>query len=472
MANSVAKNFSFNLVGNLLSKALAFVLYAYMAHVFGSGTFGQYNVASAEYGYFAMFAALGVNSYGLYLLAKEKDREAQQEIVSNIFSAELISGALATVLLVAYIVCFPGSHKYTLPYAIVLLAQGMFVDWVFVALQDMAFSAFANVFSYAINIALIFLLSYTDTTDVTQLVMSTALSTVLMYVFLCVMMKTRHGLTMRPHKVDFFTYVKKGAPFMASGIFAGINANIDIIIMGFTIGASEIGYYSADYKLINMLISLCGVLFTAVYPKMIEHYGKGDYQYACDTCSILRTALLAFIIPCLILGTKYSGPVLELLFGDEFSRGAAAFNILLIYVLLVYYRELFGYTLTSSGNQSAYMRIVMISASVNFGANMIVIPRFGIIGAAIVTLCSELINLFLMRAYAKSELKFSMSNVRLGRLAIVTAIYIIGVQIIGRLIPSFILAIIVDCVLYLVIAMALGLITKEMLVTLKQVVGR
>lgn len=86
-----------------------------------------------------------------------------------------------------------------------------------------------------------------------------------------------------------------------------------------------------------------------------------------------------------------------LLFGDEYYRAGIALKILIIYVGILYIRELYGYQLSASGKQKQYMNVVVISSFSNLVLNFIFIPKYGFTAAAVTTLISEVINLILMR---------------------------------------------------------------------------
>lgn len=443
--NKVVKNFVYNITGNIGSRLLLLVVLAFTTRAYGSEVFGQYNIALAEFSYFSMFAAMGTDSYGVYLVAKTADRAGRQKVVNDIVSVKIISGAIVAFVLFVYALLLPNSHRYTAVLSVLLVLQALDVSWVFNALQDMKISAYKSGILTVINTLFIVAFYYWGFKNVYGLLLARVFATTLTYFYILVELYRRHGFHLNLSRPSYFYYIREGAPYMVSGIFAGLNTNLDIIIMGYTVTASQTGYYSADYKLINEFVALCSVLFTTVYPLLIEKIAKNDVDYVNKLLGYLRTILLSLIIPFIILSFFYGREVLAIFFGQEYIAGFYPFVILMLFTGLLYYRELYGYVLTAAGKQPVYLRVVTISAIFNVVTNILFIPKFGISAAAMTTLGSEIINLFGMRYFARKYTNVKIQNYHLVKLIIPVAVTT-GVMGILKYIGLHYIATIVICV--------------------------
>ncbi len=427
MNNKVLKNMIYNFTGNMVTKVISFLVVAVTARVFGSAIFGEYNIALTEYSYFLMISVFGTSGYGLYLLAKENDHQEQQRIISEISTVKMIMGVIASIAVFIYVL-LPSTHNCVWPYFLLLLFQSCEISWIFQALQDMRITAFASMIITPVNAILLILFFLLGVRNVYTLIFPNIISTLSLYLVYVVYLRKKYGLSISVKKVNIIKFLKNSFPYMASGIFAGINTNIDILIMGYVQDNSMVGYYSADYKIVNEFISICSIIFTPLFPMFVEKIANGDIKNLNSIIGKLRTVLMSFIIPCAIIGVIFGRNLLSLLYGREYENGYVAFAILLIYVVLLYYREIYGYALSAAGKQSLYLRIVSLSGMCNVILNLIFIPYYGIVAAAATTLLSELINLFGMKYYTEKNINLQIENYNLNKL-IFLCVFTFGIAV-------------------------------------------
>ncbi|MCM1500293.1 MAG: flippase [Clostridium sp.] len=460
--NKAAKNMIYNFIGNIGSKVLSFFVVAYITRVFGSSIFGQYNAVAAEFSYFSMFANFGMSGYGLYLLSKEEEVERRNSLISRLCSVRAITGFIAAVILIAY-ACLPGTHDYIFIYFILLLLQAFDISWVFYAFQDMRITAFCAIVNAVVPACCVFVFSLLGWKSVYALILAYMIPTVIVYCLYNFYAWRKHRVRIRFSIPPYFTYMKRAFPYMASGLFAGINANIDLVIMGYVLGENQVGYYSADYKLINEFILLCSVVFSPLYPVFIKKIAEGSIEYINRVTGYLRTFLLGAVLPCVITVMFYSGEILGLVFGAEYKNGSTAFIILMLFVFILYYREIYGYLLTGAGKQPLYLRIVMISGSCNIILNLIFIPQFGISAAAATTMVSEIVNFFGMRYYVKKIVGVKIQNYNIQKLVFPAMAMIITFLLCNKVSIQFVIAIILGILLYGVVFLLVGVVDLKVM---------
>ena len=137
MKNKLLKNvFSYSF-GNLISKALLFWFGIVVARSYGPVIYGQYNYAVSIVSYFIMFASLGVQSYAVYLIAKEPKRTS--EVYSKVLSLEVFFGILATIMLVIFIRIVPSNAPMVFVVGSTIVISALNVDWLYKAKQNFKF---------------------------------------------------------------------------------------------------------------------------------------------------------------------------------------------------------------------------------------------------------------------------------------------------------------------------------------------
>ncbi|NFL03985.1 flippase, partial [Clostridium botulinum] len=95
----------------------------------------------------------------------------------------------------------------------------------------------------------------------------------------------------------------------------------------------------------------------------------------------------------------------------------------LIYILILFMRENYGYSLNAWNKENKYLKSVVISALTNLILNLIFIPMYGIIAAAMTTLVSEILNFFIMR---KHSIKIVKTNYITNFIKVIIPVVLMG----------------------------------------------
>jgi len=158
----------------------------------------------------------------------------------------------------------------------------------------------------------------------------------------------------------------------------------DILMLGAFRNASEVGIYRVASRLAFLVALPLVAAHSIILPKLAEFHELADrsrlVRFARTSSAILAVfggsiALVIILAPGVFLG----------LFGLEFRHGVPP---LIVLVAAQLFNTLCGTTgplLTMTGHEKLYSSILLGGAAVNIAANMYLIPRFGITGAAVAT---------------------------------------------------------------------------------------
>jgi O-antigen/teichoic acid export membrane protein len=106
--------------------------------------------------------------------------------------------------------------------------------------------------------------------------------------------------------------------------------------------------------------------------------------------------MVLWALPMAAGGALAAEPIIRLVYGPAFSPAAGPFRILVWSVVTVYANAAFAFLLLARGGDRRYLMAVAAGAAANVGLNLVVIPLAGMIGAAFVTIVSELTVLGLL----------------------------------------------------------------------------
>jgi O-antigen/teichoic acid export membrane protein len=174
---------------------------------------------------------------------------------------------------------------------------------------------------------------------------------------------------------------------MISGITNFSIERIDIIMLGIFSTTQTVGVYSVAAKLASAT-SFCLIGVNAIIaPKLSELHWSDNHT---DLKQVVRfAAKLMFMtaFPVLLALLFWSEFFLGL-FGDEFKIGKQVMILLCVGQFVNAACGSVGYFLNTTGRQRIFRNIVLCAALINIVLNCILIPRYGMVGAAIASMTS------------------------------------------------------------------------------------
>lgn len=172
-------------------------------------------------------------------------------------------------------------------------------------------------------------------------------------------------------------------------VFTSYDRAVDSLMIDRWLGMESVAWYGLAYKMYAVLIQPAYFFTASIFPLMTAGKSK---RILTKSMALLAAGLLV-LIPIVY---SLSPWMVKILAGDGFGASVNILRILLIALVFSYLNHLVGFSLISKGGQKQMLWLGLISLSFNFLANWWTIPRFGIRGAAVVTVLTEGLSLALV----------------------------------------------------------------------------
>jgi O-antigen/teichoic acid export membrane protein len=175
------------------------------------------------------------------------------------------------------------------------------------------------------------------------------------------------------------------APLLLSSGLLLINQNADILMLGAMASNAEAGMYQVASRASMLLVVILNAINAVVTPSLSKYHAENDYaamQVLIRKASLLITALT---LPLVIIVTFGASLILQVLFGADYADADRAFVLLGWAQAVNAFAGPVGLVLIMTGHQKLALYGVVASTVVNLGLNFILIPQFGINGAAFAT---------------------------------------------------------------------------------------
>jgi O-antigen/teichoic acid export membrane protein len=379
--------------GEALARIAAFAATVYLARTLGPSLFGSIAFATAILLYLTQLADGGVELVGVPLVARAQDRV--DEVVGPVFAARLwFALGLTIVTMVIALVALPQPDGMLLAgFALTLPLAAASARWVHLGLERTGWIGIARTAGELLTLALIVLLVH-DATRVAYVPAATFAGQALLTVLLIVGLR-RFGIRL-PIRFDWgaakptFERSRHLVGFTLLGLLL---FNFDLVFIRLVRGREEAGLYSAAYTLVAFGANLIVAFAHTVMPTLARLDNDMRERAAVFQRSLQHAFALA--LPAGVGAALVADQILSTIFGDRFEGGVTAMRVLAWFLPLAALREMPVVALIAAGQERALLRVNAITAASNVVLVIATVPRFGLLGAAVATVATEVVRLAL-----------------------------------------------------------------------------
>lgn len=179
---------------------------------------------------------------------------------------------------------------------------------------------------------------------------------------------------------------KFGIPVLASSIGGIIIIYTDTLVLTFFRSLEEVGIYNVVVPTAMILQFFATSVAIVIFPMVAELWAKKRKDYLALGLKMLYQYSFVVIIPAALLFLSFSEIVLRLLFGEQYVAGAVIMQILLIAIIFLGLHTITSTILSGIGKPIISTKILFQGALINFVLNLLLIPKLGMLGAALTSL--------------------------------------------------------------------------------------
>ena len=381
----ILKNYAYNLSYQLLVIILPIITTPYVTRVFSSDDLGTYGYFNSIVTYFILLATLGVANYGTKVISGHR-----KEIEKNfwgIYSLQLGATVLSLILYALLCLTLPFMQN---PVAYILglslFSKGLDISWLFQGLEDFRKITVRNITVKLVGVASIFLFVKSA-------------NDLYLYVFLLTIFELLGQLSMwlparefigRPHfDIDYARHhLKPVILLFLPQVAISLYVTLDRTMLGALASTKDVGIYDQALKLVNILLTLVTSLGSVMLPRVAHLLATGEQK------AVNKMHEMSFLIYNLVIFPIMAGMLIvnddfvQFFLGQDFQDARYAIAIMIFRMFFIGWTNIMGIQILIPHNR-----------------NKEFLPKLGYIGAAIVSVLTEVlvwaIQLFFTRKYLK-----------------------------------------------------------------------
>ena len=399
----VLKNYAYNLSYQLLLIILPIITTPYVTRVFSSNDLGTYSFFNSIVTYFLLLATLGVANYGTKEISG--DRKIIRKNFWGIYTLQLGAAICSFVLYVMLCLTLPAMKNpvaYILGFS--LVSKGLDISWLFQGLEDFRKITVRNITVKLAGVISIFL--FIKSADDLYL-----------YVFFLTIFELLGQLSMwmparefigKPHFDLMYAkrHLKPVILLFLPQIAISLYVTLDSTMLGALASTRDVGIYDQSLKIVNILLTLVTSLGSVMLPRVSNLLSSGDHK-AVNKMHEMSFLIYNLVIFPIMLGMLIvNDDFVNFFLGQDFQEARFAIAIMIFRMFFIGWTNIMGIQILIPHNKNKeFMLSTTIPAIVSVGLNLILLPKLGYIGAAIVSVLTEvlvwLIQLFYTRSYLR-----------------------------------------------------------------------
>ena len=390
----IGRNIITLLISKILGAAIIFLVYTRLIQYLGPESAGQYGLLAAYLTVFSFFVDLGMQQLVIKKISEDKTHVAKY--LGNYLSIQFGLGLFFMVVM--DVIVYNAGYEPLIRHSLYIIALGLFLSSMTMPLmavingfQKLSIIARVNFFNSLVNAAMM-LVAATFTKSIFFLAFIPVVVAGIDILIYSIIVHRKFT----PFQFQFDrAFVKQmfiwNMPFMLLTIFSIYN-RIDTLILPHLRNFTENGYYTAVYKFWDTLAFLPAVVAAALYPYFSDILSRGQKEEAAKTIATYTRYMIALAVPISVGAFILSRKLTVAFFGAEFAPAAPALWLLVLAVSVLMVYVPVNSMIISQRTHTA-TKVTGLTLLFNLGANFLLVPKFGFVMAAGITLVSEMIQL-------------------------------------------------------------------------------
>lgn len=405
LKKQIAHNTLIQLFGKILSTLLGLLTVFVMTRSLGVEKFGWYVTAVGFLQFVGIFSDFGFVVTTANMLAEPKFE--QKKLLDTLFTwrfftALIFQGAAPLIFLL-----FPYPAEIKLAVAIISISFfAISVTNVFTGYYQQQLKAYIHTTGELIGRAVllggILLLSRLDAKFLPMMTVI-ALASILNATYLFYRMPKIQFSFDKEISRAIFTKIW---PTALCIIFNSFYLQGDRVILPLYASATDVAYYGASYRVLDIIIQMSALIMGILAPLLAFSYSRSQTDDLKKRLQMAFDLVSLFLIPLMLGAIALAAPIMRFVGGAEFVGAAKILTYLSFAIFGICFGMVFGYTALSINKQKQAVWIYFIDAALSVIGYFIFIPRFGIYGAAGVTIFSEFFAGFCLMGLVAYYTKF------------------------------------------------------------------
>ncbi len=224
---------------------------------------------------------------------------------------------------------------------------------------------------------------------------------------------------------------------------------MDTAIIGFFLASSFVSAYEIAWQVTLLVLMLSNSISLTLFPQISQWNASASTNQIESTISTAIGFATFISIPAIVGSAIYATEILRYTFGPEYTIAATVLVVLMVEKLFQSFNDIIGISVRAIDRPDLAARATVVSIGINLVLSPVLLLSIGLVGAALATLLSWLVNTLLHLRYLKQHVTVQIPFRLVGWYALSSVLMGITLAAVKSAVP-------VDGILILLVQIALG----------------
>ncbi|HEY4233824.1 MAG TPA: flippase [Lacipirellulaceae bacterium] len=387
----ISKNASMLLLGTMLRMVftLAFVVYA--ARYLGVEGYGKFALTQSWFELCLSLTATGLGILVTREVAKDVSWLTRHLVPSIAMIVGLGAAAGGLLALVTHFASYAPDTRLAIliaALAIIPAALCAIAEAIFVAFEKAELVAVGTAAESLARTALWLAALMTGHGLLSLFVILIAARWVQLILYMLFLMRRLPPIQWRLELKTLWSLVLEWRVFAAETWLATLYLSLDVVLLSFFCGEAAVGLYDAAWKLIRFGPVVANSFTTAVFPFIARLYVNSREMFQQISEQSVKY-ILACVLPAVLCITILSDRIVVLLYSEQYASSAPILQVLAWLLIPQFLNPFLSRVLYARGQQGRSLAVSAIGLASFLAVALVLIPKFGVIGAAWSTVLSS-----------------------------------------------------------------------------------
>ncbi len=397
------------------SNVFLLILMVFAGKILGGEEYGKFSFALAVVTILATFMDFGINELTTRVIAR--DRHAVTTYLGNTFGLKFVLGIFTIgviivaanflrsepdVLMACYLIGFSAVlRSYLITARSILQGLEQFKLETIIVFADRLFLLIFGSFFLWTGYGLIGLVS--------AFIIARCVSIVIMLFVVNTQVESLKPI----FDFKFWKNMQFNAiPFGLFFVVLTLYAYVDIVMLGVIRDDKETGLYNAAYQIYDALVFAPSIIATVLKPRLSRYFENSPLRHM-KLANVGVLSVIVLAVPVCWITFVFSEELIIMLFGTSYAESAIVLRILVCGLVFVFPIWLLHAIVISINEERLLLKVSLVGLGANIGVNLILIPHYGMVGAASATIVGEFVSFCMLFWILRCQGFFIVKAVRI-----------------------------------------------------------
>ena len=400
--NAVVKNAGWIMFGRIAQMLINLIVGLMTARYLGPSNYGLINYATAYTAFFMAFCTLGINSVLVKEFVDYPDDEGK--IIGSTLVMRAISSFCSAIIIILLVSIIDADEEITI-IVTSLSCVGLFfqifetINYWFQSKLKSKISAFVTFIAYIVTAIYKIVLLFMGK-SVEWFAFATSVDYICIGILLLFSYKRYGGRKLVYSREVCKRILAKSVPFILPSLMVSIYGYTDKFMLKQMLSEIEVGYYSTATTICGMWCFVLTAIIDSVYPTIMSAYKKSITIFEKRNKQLYAIIFYVSVLVSLII-CSFGKIIVNILYGPYYTPSVSALRVVTWYTSFSYLGVARNAWIVCE-NKQKYLKYIYISAAIcNILMNLVLIPKYGIIGAALASLLTQIFTTIIVPNFIK-----------------------------------------------------------------------